>query len=88
MIQMGFQVYESKIDYKSVIDKNYSNITILNDLEIKSASRIGMNIVGLALYTVIFALVAAKMGNKSQVLFDLLEVINETCITIIKRVMW
>lgn len=91
MIQIGFQVYESKIDYKNVInttDKNYSNITILNDLEIKSGSRVGMNIVGLALYTVIFALVAAKMGNKSQVLFDLLEVINESCITIIKRVMW
>ena len=87
---MAFQVYESKVDNKiiNLTNDSNSNMTILNNLEIKSGSRNGMNIVGLALYTVVFALVVSKMGDKSQVLFDLLEVINEACINIIKGVMW
>lgn len=87
LLKIAFTIYKSKYvpHYKN--DTNTNN-TVIDYWQVKTDTKEGLNIVGVALCSIIFGLVLSSLKTKAKSFYEMIEVINQVSINLIIKIMW
>ncbi|GCB66051.1 excitatory amino acid transporter 3 [Scyliorhinus torazame] len=90
LIQASFQQYKSKrIEIKPVINSTAgsTNETKASDYKVIGMYSLGLNVLGIIVFCLVFGIVIGQMGEKGKIIFDFFEALNEATMRIVQIIM-